>query len=276
MALMIETAPTSKYPPLEEGLYQGVLAEIVDLGEIQGKFDERPFKKLQLVFQLDSVRDDGKRHEVRSHPEKASINEKSNLRTKFIEKMLGKDNALRLITAAGAQFDIEAAILGVNCQIEVIHNSTGEYANIGSIIAYRGKTPLTTSDDYEPLQTREHYKAPSNFFEPLTDEQASAATGNRAEPVTPIRAPQASANSPEKIPDNDPRMSNKGPSHKDYLKKFMAGETTLPVRPKPAPVAELAADEFDAFADEGEPGYIGEGANRQAALIEMPTAYPAN
>ncbi len=304
---------SSEFEPCPIGDLQAVVADVVDLGYIEKTFEGKSQglkPHISIVYQVVGTDDEG--HDVRREDGKPylvfgrrlvlSTNERSGF-YKELCGILGKtvvDDMLQKET-----LDTEN-LIGHNVNVVVIHalsqDGSRTYANIESMKPWNPKYGSAQGvSDYTRRHEKEGYiEPPISAFEPLDGNARALSEAMKAE--TPQVAQRSGAQlvplsgvvsqvvaeanvahekylanqAIAKIPDNDPRMSNKGPSHKDYSKKFMAGEVALPVRPKPAPVAELGADEFDAFADEGEPGYIGEGANRQAALIEIPTAYPAN
>lgn len=183
MPVTLDTTQKSKYPPVAEGLYQAVCAEVVDLGEVQAKWDEFPIHKVKLMFQLNALRDDGKRHEVRSFDERASLNEKSNLRVKYLDKIFGKSRMAEMMAAP--TFDLEC-LVGMNCNIEIVHNATGEYANIGSIIAYRGDDPMEISADYVPLLQRQSNNDSYNDADPESNSVRAAALGSDDDGPKPI------------------------------------------------------------------------------------------
>lgn len=284
MAIEVDANAKPKYPPLAEDVYQAVVAEVCDWGIIQEKFDEQPLHKVQIVFQLSALRDDGKRHEVRSWKERLSLHEKANLRTKYIDKIIGKAKFEQMI-AENPVFDVES-LVGMNCQIEVIHNATGEYANIGAVLAYRGTELMTVTDDYTPLQQR----APRDNSSADDNHPNVAAARNLAStpaaPVTPNapvapRAKTAAETMPIKASQRDSIIkqaqisygpdSYKRPLNTLIMDKFNDKELneltadeaaqlngilrSMPAHVKALEIDDISDEDYSPFADEGQPGY---------------------
>lgn len=255
MSFVVPTSSTPKYEPLTEGLYQAVVAEIIDVGVIQEKFDDAPTHKLKIVFQLDAVRDDGKRHELRSWNERVSFHEKAYLRTRYLDKLFGKKQVEEII--ADETFDL-ASVVGVNCMIDVIHDKSGEYANIGTILGYRGKSPITVSADYVPIQQRDSYKPPQNYAVPDDADLPRAVAPTPAAPLPPTNRPPVVRG--EVPADYRPEGGiNDGPRHaaaqmKQTAKSLAKGGSTATAA---TAVPEPEWDDNDPFDDDAVPTLAG-------------------
>lgn len=140
---IIVREPESKFTPAPEGLYQAVCVDAIDLGIVNTQWGDKP--KVELRWQLDAENPDtGKRFEVRARYT-ASLNEKANLR-KHLEMWRG-----RKFTNEELQgFDLEK-LIGVNCQLQVIHNLSDEgktYANVQAIVPLNPRVPKMVPLDY--------------------------------------------------------------------------------------------------------------------------------
>ena len=103
-----------------QGLHRAVCVDVVDRGEIEG-FKGRPTHKIDLIWQLEVLEEDGKT-EVRDGQDKRfqvlkrytfSLHEKANL-CKDLESWRGKP------FDEGEKFDVET-LIGVNCQLQIGH-----------------------------------------------------------------------------------------------------------------------------------------------------------
>lgn len=124
-------------PP--EGLWQSVCVDVVDLGLVKTEWGEKP--KVSLIYQLALINEDGseelspdfdppKRYEVRRNFG-LSLSEKSALRP-FLEAWRGR----KFTKEELAGFDLEK-LIGVNCQLQIIHNVSDQgrtFANIQAAV----------------------------------------------------------------------------------------------------------------------------------------------
>jgi len=146
---IIAKEPESKFTPCPEGLMQAVCCDVIDLGVQTTPWGEKP--KVEIRWQVDEVDPDThKRFEVRAWYT-LSLSEKANLR-KHLETWRG-----RKFTAEELRgFDLEK-LIGVNCQLQVIHNITDEgkvYANVQAIVPHNAKVPKIAVLDYVRQQDR--------------------------------------------------------------------------------------------------------------------------
>ncbi len=123
-----------------EGLHPGICVDVIDLGLVPSEWGEKP--KVRLVFQLGLFQEDGitedlnpdfdppRRFEVRRDFGN-SLSEKSHLRP-FLESWRGRKFTPKELEG----FDLEK-LLGVNCQLQIIHAITDAgktYANIQAAV----------------------------------------------------------------------------------------------------------------------------------------------
>lgn len=146
-------------PP--EGLHCAVCCDVVDLGEVQTEWGMK--NRVRLIFQLAIFKEDGveeelnhdfdppRRFEVR-RDFGLSLSEKSALRP-FLESWRAK----RFSPAELEGFDLER-LVGVSCQLQLIHNITEQgktFANIQAAVPLgRGQLKLHVSQDYVRMKDR--------------------------------------------------------------------------------------------------------------------------
>lgn len=151
---IIAREPESKFTPAPEGLHQAVCVDVVDLGLVKGPFGEK--HKVEIRWQIDAVNaDTGRRFDVRRWYT-LSLHEKSNLR-KDLETWRGQKFTADELKG----FDLER-LIGVNCQVQVIHNLSDEgktYANVQAIVPAPAKVPKLAVQDY--IRERDRPKQPS-------------------------------------------------------------------------------------------------------------------
>lgn len=154
----IQVEVTSQFKKAPAGQYQGVCAEVIDLGFSQknyknqqtGADEPKNVHEIQYVFQLNKVDDEtGKRFTVRSKPLNLILSEKSNLRA-FLLQWRGHDLTADELKPPGVDVDLT----GKNALLQVVHNSVGDktYANIGSIMPLMDGMAEIQALDYEPQQ----------------------------------------------------------------------------------------------------------------------------
>lgn len=120
--------PQSNFKPAPEGLHHAVCVDVVELGLKETPWGER--RKVELVWQ---IADKDPETELPFEVHKwytASLFETANLR-KDLETWRGRKFTKEELKG----FDLEK-LLGANCQLQVIHNTTDEkiYANIQAIV----------------------------------------------------------------------------------------------------------------------------------------------
>lgn len=138
--MKLSNKSSGNFKPHEEGMFTAVCVDVTPLVKQQSKFGER--EVFRLVFETNSLREDGSQACVWSRAFTPSLNEKANLR-KFLRQWLGRD----LNAAEQAEFDTEA-LIGKPATIVVTHDhaDNGEtYANIATCTPFKGdKVPVAS------------------------------------------------------------------------------------------------------------------------------------
>src|SRR5688572_13681182 len=141
--------PESSFDPCPEGLHQACCVDVVDLGLQKGQYGEK--FKIEIWWQVDLVNErTGRRYTLRKWYTN-SLHEKANLR-KDLECWRGR----KFTEQELAGFDLEK-LLGVNCQLQVIHNLSDEgtvYDNVQAIVPHNAKLPRISPQDYIRKQDR--------------------------------------------------------------------------------------------------------------------------
>ena len=145
---IIATAGDSKtYTPAPEGTHQAVCVDVIDIGLKPNPFKEGGMQhKIDLVWQIDELRDDGKRHLLYKRYT-LSLNEKATLRHD-LESWRGR----QFTASEEAGFDVET-VIGANCLINVQHKpSTRDankvFANVVSVMPLIKGMVKITADGY--------------------------------------------------------------------------------------------------------------------------------
>lgn len=137
------------FAPCPEGLHQAVCVDIVDMGEMDNKFNAgKKQHKARIVWQVDV-----ENHENKNKPFEVSrlytvsLNEKASLR-KDLEGWRG-----RKFTADELKgFDLDV-LIGVNCQVNVVHFTNLEGKTYGNV-----QTIVPISKNMERIKAREYVR----------------------------------------------------------------------------------------------------------------------
>lgn len=151
MADQIIAKSSGNYTPAPEGQYLAVCCDVIDLGMIENKTFGKREHKCALVFQLDELNAQGKRHEV-AERFTVSMGEKAHLR-RFLGQWRGKSYSEEEAREGAPLHKLE----GVNGIVQIEHRlSNGKtYANIVSIMkTQRGAAGIAVKE-YERSQ---HWK----------------------------------------------------------------------------------------------------------------------
>ena len=143
MPLVIKEGGGGDFDPAPPGLHHSVCVDVVNLGWQETKFGKK--KQVKIVWQTKTKDAKGRRFQIRGTYTQ-SLNEKSNLRH-ILETWRGRPFTPEELR----EFDVEK-LIGVNCQIQVIHRASQKgrvYANAQAIVpAVKGMEHLT-AEDYE-------------------------------------------------------------------------------------------------------------------------------
>lgn len=141
--------PESKFTPAPEGLFQAVCVDVVDLGLVKSQYGEK--HKVEIRWQLDLIcKETERRYDVRRWFT-LSLHEKASLR-QTLETWRGRKFTPEELKG----FDLER-LIGVNCQVQVIHNLSDEgrtYANVQAVVPAPAKVPKIAPLDYVREQDR--------------------------------------------------------------------------------------------------------------------------
>lgn len=140
---LIATNKGGEFETTPEGTYVARCFKIIDCGtQISPTFGSEAHK-VMISWELfdDEVKmNDGRPYSV-SQFYTVSLNEKSNLR-KHLEAWRGKKFTAEELEG----FDL-SSVLGAYCMIQVVHSEDGKYANVNSIMSYKGKKPEPVNPD---------------------------------------------------------------------------------------------------------------------------------
>jgi len=144
MSLTVKEPTGGEFEMTPEGAYIARCIKVIDLGTqtTTGQYGTKAQKKLMIQWELldnDVKMKDGKPFAA-SQFYTASLHEKSQLR-KDLEAWRGK----KFTEEELAGFDLNN-ILGTYCYLQVVHSSDGQYANINSIMSYKGDKPEGVND----------------------------------------------------------------------------------------------------------------------------------
>src|SRR5689334_6354597 len=133
MAIMASAKGGQDFAPAPAGTHAAVCCDVIDLGMLEVTFGGKTKSqhKVNIVWQIEELRDDGKPFNVRKRYT-LSLHEKASLR-KDLESWRGK--AFTAEELAG--FDLEA-LIGVGCMLNIIHKEREDggtpWANVTAIM----------------------------------------------------------------------------------------------------------------------------------------------
>ena len=140
--MKIKDRAKPKLPPIEPGVYMAVCVGVIDLGEQYSEMFKSYNNKCMIVWEIpgETIEVDGeqKPRQLSKEFTIASSN-KSNLR-KFIESWNGKSYS----DEEFGEIDLFDQI-GKACQLNVVLNSTGEYANVDNLMPIPKGFPAPTT-----------------------------------------------------------------------------------------------------------------------------------
>lgn len=151
---IIAKANKGDFTPAPEGLHRAVCVDVVDIGMVAGQFGLK--HKVEIRWQTEERIPATNKPFLVVKRYGLSLHKKSVLRPD-LESWRGKS----FTDEEAGGFDLER-LIGANCQINVVHNSTdsGTYANVKTVVpAPKGLAPLKV-EDYTRVCLRPGYKAP--------------------------------------------------------------------------------------------------------------------
>lgn len=129
--MKIKDRAKPKVPPVEPGVYIGICIGVIDLGEQYSEKFKNYRNEVQFVWELcgETVEVDGEQKPRQlSRTFTIAASKKSNLRG-----FLGAWNGIQYSDEQFAELELFDQ-LGRACQLNVVLNDTGEYANVDSVI----------------------------------------------------------------------------------------------------------------------------------------------
>lgn len=143
--MIIGTRAKAKVPPVEAGTYMAICTGIFDLGEQQTEWKGKTRYSNQIMFTFElsgvTVEIDGEQKPRQlSRSFAVSTSNKSGLR-KFLTSWRGK-----AFTDEEIQSFNTDCMLGRPAMIQVVHNDTGEYANIDGVMQLPKGIPAPTTE----------------------------------------------------------------------------------------------------------------------------------
>lgn len=143
--MIIGTRAKAKVPPVEPGTYMAICVGVYDLGEQQTEFQGKTRYSNQMMFTFElsgvTIEVDGERKPRQlSRRFNVSTSKKSNLR-RFLTSWRGKAFTDEEIRA----FDTDT-LLGRTAMLQIVHDESGEYANIDGVMQIPRGMPVPTTD----------------------------------------------------------------------------------------------------------------------------------
>ena len=154
-----EATPTKQYPVAPEGMHDAVCVDVVDLGmkpqTFNGKTKEVP--KVRLVWQIEDVDPEtGWRLTVSQQYTASLWVDESGKRMSKLRETLKTWRGRDFTVEEAKHFEIET-LVGINCQIQVIHapGSNGKvYANVNAVLPVRKGVIALRPLDYTRVKDR--------------------------------------------------------------------------------------------------------------------------
>lgn len=153
MGTIVRAPKDKEFTPAPEGLHQAVCVDVLDTWteERPQEFGGGLVEKTRLVWEIDSLMEDGRPFLITQFYT-ASLHEKAKLR-QHLEAWRGRAFTEQELNG----FDLEH-IVGVPCQLQVIHHTTRAgktYANVQAIVPpAKGGKKLQPSGDYVRMKDR--------------------------------------------------------------------------------------------------------------------------
>ena len=140
--MKIKDRAKPKVPPVEPGVYMAVCVGVVDLGEQYSEMYKSYSNKVKFVWALP-----GETIEVDGKTEERQLSREFSIATKKTSKLrtfLGSWNSKNYSDEEYMELDLFDQV-GKVCQLNVVLNDTGEYANVDSVMPIPKGMPAPTS-----------------------------------------------------------------------------------------------------------------------------------
>lgn len=145
MPIYASASSGTKYTPAPAGSHAAVCVDVVDLGTLEVTYQGKTKKqhKIEIVWQIDEERDDGKPFTVKKRYT-LSLHEKAGLR-KDLEAWRGRPFTETELEG----FDVET-VISVGAMLSVIHNVSGNntYANVNGVMRLHKGMQAPAPRDY--------------------------------------------------------------------------------------------------------------------------------
>lgn len=146
MALTVSASSGGgNFPLVPEGVYTARCFKIIDLGTqwIEWAGEKKEQRKVLITWELldDEVKMEDGRPFAATKQYTATLDERGRLRPD-LEAWRGK----KFTDAELEAFDLKT-VLGAYCTIQIVHDETGKYANVNSIMAFKGEKPKPVNPD---------------------------------------------------------------------------------------------------------------------------------
>lgn len=164
MGLKVKDRAKPKIPPVEPGVYIAICVGVLDLGEQYSEKFKNYRNEVQFVWELcgETVEVDGEQKPRQlSRTFSVASSKKSNLRG-FISGW----NGIQYSDDQFADLDLFGQV-GKACQLNVVLNDTGEYANVDSVIPLPKGMPAPTTNTAPVLWNMDEWD--DKVFEELPD-----------------------------------------------------------------------------------------------------------
>lgn len=140
--MKIKDRAKPKVPPVEPGVYMAVCVGVVDLGEQYSELYKTYSNKVKFVWALPS-----ETIEIEGNLEERQLSREFSVATKKnckLRTFLGSWNSKNYSDEEYMELDLFEQV-GKACQLNVVLNDTGEYANVDSIMPIPKGIPAPTS-----------------------------------------------------------------------------------------------------------------------------------
>ena len=140
--MKIKDRAKPKTPPVEPGVYMAVCVGVVDLGEQYSELYKSYSNKVKFVWALP-----GETIEAEGKVEERQLSREFSIATKKTSKLrtfLGSWNSKNYSDEEYMELDLFEQV-GKACQLNVVLNDTGEYANVDSVMPIPKGMPMPTS-----------------------------------------------------------------------------------------------------------------------------------
>lgn len=140
--MKIKDRAKPKLPPVEPGVYVAICIGVIDLGEQYSEKFQKYSNDVKIVWELVGVTaevDGEQKPRQLSRDFRIALSKKSTLRT-----VLSSWNGRQYTDDEFRELDLFDQ-LGLPCQLNVVLNDTGEYANVDSVIPLPRGMPVPTT-----------------------------------------------------------------------------------------------------------------------------------